>query len=649
MILGVWHRHGASSEVQSELLRTAARLGQGKTAVQARAWHNDHVAFCWVPSEIDTLDEPIQPYKNDDQTVLSLFEGKLYNAAEIQAGLGSGDVLHACRSGAALPYLYRKYGDRFLDTVNGKFVFALWDDRNQKLVLGRDRLGIEPLFYCQDANRIIFASSLRGLLATGWLSKDLNHEALLQYLMYCYNPGLETFFQGIRKLPPGHLLSVDASGLSLKPYWSLSFGEIEAKREEEYRDELLGLIENAIRICLNPDQLPGILLSGGTDSSTIVSLTSRMATKPIRTFSFRCAGRSYDESQYARLVAQRFGTEHTEIPYEADDLRLISRAVRFMDEPFCDIGIEIATFLLGQAARGKVSYVFSGEGGDELFGGHPVYVADKFGAAVDCLPGIFTRSLAHLLQKIPDTDQKKNFQVKIKRFAYSLSFPPEILSHRWRAYYTPGELQGLCTEDFLASCDLEQVYDPMLQYSEGTHTWDPLSRSLYSDYHTLVDFYLRRLALLRSFSIEGRQPLLDYRLVEYAARIPSRMKIRGLSDTKYIYKRILKDVVPREILYDRPKLGHSVPMKNWLRDDMKLQNWVEEILSDPSTVKRGLFEPTVVQRLIQEHRTKRHNHSHRLWALVVLEFWMRAWVDPPPVSFKSETGRASHPMAVSVH
>jgi asparagine synthase (glutamine-hydrolysing) len=638
VIVGVWNRNGTGSEAQSELLRAAARIDQDRAAARAQAWHNDRVAFCWIRPEIDTLDEPAQPSRNDNRTIVSFFEGKLYNFADLQATAGIGPPVDASRTGKVLPYLYQQYGEHFLDRVNGKFAFALWDDRNQKLILGRDRLGIEPLFYHNDQNRLVFSTSLRGLLATGWVPKELNHEAVLQYLLYCYNPGVETFLQGVRKLPAGHLLAIDSSGMSLKRYWRLSFTELEEKREEEYRDELLDLIENAIRVCLSPDQLPGILLSGGTDSSTIVSLTSRMATKPLRTFSFRCAGRSYDESRYARLVAQRFGTEHTEIPYEADDLRLISAAVRSMDEPFCDLGIEIATYLLGQAAHGKVTYVFSGEGGDELFGGHPVYVADKVAAVVDCFPRMLTDSLTQLLQKIPDSDQKKNFQVKLKRFAYSLSFPSEILSHRWRVYYTPKELLELCTEDFLAGCDVRHLFDGMLEYSGETKGLDALSRSLYSDYHTLVDFYLRRLGLLRAFGIESRLPLLDCRLVEYAAKIPSRMKLRGVSDTKYIYKKILEGVLPREILYNRPKLGHSVPMKNWLRENAKLQQWVEEILSESSLVKRGFFRSSMVRQMLEEHRSMRHNHSHRLWGLVVLELWLRAWLDPKaPSTIRQET------------
>jgi asparagine synthase (glutamine-hydrolysing) len=647
VILGVWDRDRTGSELEAELLHAGTRA-QAKKNARVTAWHNRHLAFAWIASGIDTLDEASQPFTNADQAIVSLFEGKIYNASEMGTALGLHHTFDKSRSGEALGYLYESYGEHFLDRVNGKFVFALWDERNQKLVLGRDRLGIEPLFYCNDGKRLVFSSSLRGLLTTGWVAKELNYEAVLQYLVYCYNPGDETFLQGVCKLPAGHLLSIDGSGMRLKRYWRLNFGDTQVKTEGQYREEILDLIEDAIRIRLDPYRSPGILLSGGTDSSTIVSLASRLSNEPLQTFSFRCEGRSYDESQYARLIAQRHGTKHTEIPYDPDHLTLITRAVQCMDEPFCDIGIEIATYLLGQAAQGRVSYMFSGEGGDELFGGHPVYLADKFAAVVDRFPRLLTGSLVQLLQKIPDSDQKKNFQVKLKRFSYSLSFPPELLSHRWRAYYTPRELQELCTEDFLACCDLRQLFDGMLQYSDETDGWDLLSRSLYSDYHTLVGFYLRRLGLLRGFSIESRLPLLDYRLVEYAAKIPSRMKIRGVSDTKYIYKKILDDILPREILYDRPKLGHSVPMKNWLREDAKLQKWVEEVLSESSIVKRGFFRPSTVRQLLEEHRSMRHNHSHRLWGLVVFELWLRAWLDPQAPSARNQEPNLLHSMALPV-
>jgi asparagine synthase (glutamine-hydrolysing) len=583
-------------------------------------WQHDQLFLSYIPTDIPSLDAP-QPFSSPDRQIILFFEGRIYNAAELQQTLGiTIDTKH---SGALLVHLYSKYGDQFLQSVNGKFAFALWNDRQQKLLLGRDRFGIQPLFYSHQQGQLIFGTSLRSLLKTGWIPKQLNPQVVLEYLLYCYNPSQQTFIETVQKVPASHVLSFDGSSPNLHRYWNLSFAEQHQKTEAQYCEEIPALMEDAVQIRINPSQRLGVFLSGGIDSSSMLSLASRYSTEPLSTFSFRCAGRSYDESSYAQYMAQQFKTNHTEVQYQPKDLSAITAIVQAMDEPFCDIGIEIGTYLLGQAAQGKVDYIFSGEGGDELFGGHPVYTADKVAVWVDWIPRSLSHPIMKLLQKIPDSDQKKNLQVKLKRFAYSLSFSPELLSHRWRIYYAPQELQALCTPDFLATCNLATLFESMMQYSEAADGVDGLSRSLYSDYWTLVNFYLRRLELLRTFGIDNSLPLLDHRLVEYAAKIPSSLKLKGFSDTKYIYKQALKGIVPDKILFDRPKLGHSVPMKNWLRDRPEIQKWMIEILSDTQFQQRGFFSDQFVQQLIQEHLRKSHNHSHRLWSLIVLELWIR--------------------------
>lgn len=635
MILGVLERGERGIHLKEDLLRAADRVVPGGRGVQPAVWANRQLAFCSTPGRIGTLDDAPQPFVNEDQTIAVTCQGKIYNSREIKRSLGSGQRFRTGSASEILGRLYEKFQEDFLDQVNGAFAFVLWDEGRRTLLLGRDRLGIEPLYYADDGTRFVFASSARALVATGWIECELDHGALLQYLLYCYNPTDTTLLRRICKLPAGHLLAVGETDVSMNRYWHLSFAETQPKTEEEYGEEILSLIEDAIRIRLDKDCVPGVLLSGGTDSSAIVSLTSRLSSGPISTFSFRCEERSYDESPHARFVAQHYGTRHTEIPYRPDHLSLIGRVVESMDEPFCDLGIEIGTYLLGQAASGSVSYVFSGEGGDELFGGHPVYLADRIAAVVDRVPQGLIRPLARMLQRIPDSDQKKNLQVKLKRFAYSLSFPPELLSHRWRVYYRPEELQELCNGDFIAQCNLQGVFDGMLKYTREADGNDPLSRSLYSDFQTLVGFYLRRLALLREFSVESRVPLLDHRLVEYAARIPSRLKVQGLSSTKYLYRRVLERILPREILYNRPKLGHSVPMKNWLREDASLRGWMTDMICDGWLAASGFLRPDVIRRMVEEHVRRVHNHSHRLWGLVVLEAWVKSLSGSPRVAVGS--------------
>lgn len=613
MILGIYDV-GRSATALAESLRAAVADG-----ASAQVWADEGIALAWLPSRIATLDEPEQPYLTD--RTVSVFEGKLYNLEEIQAQLESADLLKAARSGEAIGRLYERRGDDFLQSANGKFSFALWDKEKRSLVLGRDRLGIQSLFYSSNGQRLVFSSSLKQLLKVRGVPKSLNRQAVLDYLLYCYNPSDDTFFKDIYKLPASQLLVANSRGVTLESYWQLSFAEVERKSKAQYCDEIPALMKDAVKIRMDETVAPGVLLSGGIDSSSMVSLSSQMSETPLSTFSFRCEGKSYDESQYARLVADRFDTQHSEVLYGPEQIARMADVVAAMDEPFCDIGIEMATFLLGRAAAGKVSYVFSGEGGDELFGGHPAYTADKAAEYVDWIPKALLAPVLEGLQKLPDSDRKKNLQVKLKRVAYSLGFPPELLSHRWRVYYKPDELSELCTDELMRSSHgLGGLFDNMLKHTQVEGP-DILSRCLSSDYWTLVNFYLRRLELLRSFGIENRLPLLDYRLVEYAAKIPSDLKLRGFSDTKYIYKQALRGILPDEILFDRPKLGHSVPMKNWMRQEAAVRDWLTDVLLSDRFRERGLFDLSFVQKLLDEHFKKTHNHSHRLWALAVLELW----------------------------
>jgi asparagine synthase (glutamine-hydrolysing) len=621
LFLGIFDQTQSDRELQ-QAMALAAQVFHGKPNAKSCIWGKDGIALYWSIDGIATHHRTHSPFWSHDQQIAVLFEGKIYNLARLKHELGPNIHWQTDDTSEVLAYLYNCNPDDFLESINGKFAFVLWDARRQKLLLGRDRFGVQSLFYSYQQDKLIFGTSLRSLLKTGWIPKQLNSQVVLEYLLYCYNPSQQTFIETVQKVPASHFLSFDGATLNLHRYWNLSFAEQHQKTEAQYCEEIPALMEDAVRIRIDPSRKLGVFLSGGIDSSSMLSLASRYSTEPLSTFSFRCAGRSYDESSFARYVAQQFNTDHTEVQYQPEDLSTITAIVQAMDEPFCDIGIEIGTYLLGKTAQGKVDYIFSGEGGDELFGGHPVYTADKVAALVDWVPRSLSHPLMQLLQKIPDSDQKKNLQVKLKRFAYSLSFSPELLSHRWRIYYTPQELQKLCTLDFLCQCNLETLFESMVQYSKAADGSDGLSRSLYSDYWTLVNFYLRRLELLRSLGVDNSLPLLDYRLVEYAAKIPSSLKLRGFSDTKYIYKQALQGIVPDKILFDRPKLGHSVPMKNWLRENLEIQQWMREILLDGWLQAGNLFNSAFMQQMLQEHLCKTHNHSHRLWSLLVLQLWI---------------------------
>jgi asparagine synthase (glutamine-hydrolysing) len=506
-----------------------------------------------------------------------VFEGKIHNLDEIKKLLGTDYRFRTECSGEALVYLYDKYRDAFLDAVNGKFAFALWDERSHRLLLGRDRLGIEPLFYCDDGKRLIFSSSLRALSGTGWVTKQLNYPTVLRYLLNGYSPADETFLDKVYKLPAGHILSCNGSEPSIKKYWHLSFAETDLKSEEEFREQSLSLLEDAIRIRLVPNGSPGAFLTGGTDSSAIVCLASKMLNEQIVTLSYRCDGVSDDESVYAKRVAQRCGTKHFEIRYCPEDLFLMSRAVEWMNEPFSDMGVEIAGYLLGHAAKGKTSYVLSGEGGKAILG------------SLATGPSVYSERL--------DYGRKRN--------------------------YTLQELRELCSEEVMTHCEIDKMGERLFLYDKEPDKAEQLSAGSYLDYQAPVGFHLHRLGLLRAFGVESRSPLLDHRLVECAVKIPSRLKTRGVEDAKCVYNNMLEGLVPGEILNGRPKLAYNIPMKNWLRENGRIKEWIIDTLSDSCFKQRDLFRAGAVQRMVEEHMRKTHDHSNRLWGLMVLELWLR--------------------------
>ena len=601
----------------------------------ALAYPHEAVALAYLAP----LDQPnwkaLQPAESGDLGLAGVFTGRLASSPDKAARSGS----NANVTGAVLS-LYRECGARFPEKLNGTFAFAVWDRNSHQVVLGRDHFGIEPLYYYLDTKRLVFGSTINPIRHYLGTSFPLNLTAVGKFLLFNYNPGLATFWSGITRLRPAHTLTVDGRSSQMRRYWKLSFADTLEASEQDCQEQLLVHLNQAVSDALDDSRNPGVFLSGGLDSSTVLALTSRLTHDKLQTYSYRCRAESFDELHYAQSMARSVGAQHQEVEFTPADVLMMPEIVRSMNEPFCDIGINIASVLLGKAAGGAVSYVFTGDGGDELFAGHPVYEADKIAAFADWLPGTIKRSLSTLGGLLPDSDKKKNLIVMIKRFSESLGYPPELLSHRWRIYYSPQDLEQLYTAQAWAEVQPENLYLDMFGYAREADGREPLSQSLYSDYQTVVDFYLRRNELNRRFGIETRFPLLDRRLVQYCARLPLRLKIKGWFDIKYILKRAMRDLLPNDILYRRDKLGHSIPMKNWLRDDPGVKAFVLDHLADDVIRRRGYFRPEYVRRLVTEHMSYRRNNSHRLWTLATFEMWLREHHDQSSASLHSRRYRA---------
>jgi len=561
-----------------------------------------------------------KPAISADKLVAAVFQGKIYNLKELISE--KEEAKFSGNQAKIILHLYEILGGDFVKKLNGKFVFAIFDKRKNKVILGRDRFGIEPLYYLFDNKKIIFSTTLKSIVDHPEVKKEINFHALYQFLLFCYNPAMYTFYKNIHKLRPGHLLEYTEQITSIEPYWKLSFATLTTQKEEEICEELLALMKDAIKIRIDDTLEKGVFLSGGMDSSTVVALTTSYMDNQLRTFSYRCKGVSFDESHYAQIVADHYHTLHELVEYSADDVESIKELVGYMDEPFCDVGINIATYILAKAVENKVNCIFSGDGGDELYGGHPVYVADQTAKFIDVVPRLMMKPFLKVGDLLPDSDKKKNFVVKVKRFSQSYHFPKELLSHRWRIYYNHDEIHQLLDKDLITQINSFDPYQVMLRFNKESDGRDILSKSIHSDYNTIVGFYLRRMGLLKHFGVEARFPLLDHRLVEYAAKIPSRLKMKGFSDTKYIFKKTMENVLPHDIVYRKDKLGHSIPLKNWMRDDQQVKTFISDMLSESVVKNRGFFNYEYVHKLLEDHLSKKTNNSHRLWALVVLELWL---------------------------
>ena len=591
---------------------------QGQDSIQSQCFNT--AGFVFVPEKFNGGQTRHSGLWHDSETERwFLFQGHVFNEKQLREEyrlVGSMPFSQVVSS------LFSQNGAEIFRKFNGHFVVVIYDVKENQLTLVRDHFGVEPLYYYLDQDSIIFCSQPLFLLEHGIIPKQLNYKGLFTYFLFNYSPLKDTIISNLFKLRPAHSLLWRDGKTEMERYWYLSFQQEEEKDESYYVENILYLLRDAISIRLDEGR-PGAFLSGGMDSSSVVGLASPMLNQKLNTFSFRCKGESFDESHYAQFMSDFYATQHHLVEFPPEATKSIVELTEIMPEPFCDIGIEIASYLLAQQAHEFVDYILSGDGGDELFAGHPAYVADRVAKFFDYIPRFVQRPIIHGLQWLPDTDKKKSLVVKAKRFSYSFNFPATLYSNRWRIYYTRSELQNALRPDFWAQLQNEDPLSEIEQYYHEADGPDFLSKALYGDYATVVSFYLTRMGVLRHFGIEARFPMFDYRLVEFAATIPSHLKIKKNSETKYILHKTMTGILPDEIVFRKDKLGHSVPMKNWIRESSIVRELILDTLSESNIKRRGYFDYNFIQKLIDEHLRKVHNHSHRLWGLTVLELWLQ--------------------------
>ena len=528
---------------------------------------------------------------------------------------------------AALLAALKACGLAALDNVDGVFAFAWFDGTELHLI--RDRFGAEPLFYARVGQGIVFASRARDIVAGARLARRVSSEALAEYLTYSYIPGTRTLYEGVLRVPGGgHVRFTQGSTQPQIDHWyRLSYAAPLLTGEPEIKDGYRDRLEAAVARRLGGGRA-GTFLSGGMDSSSAITFARRHTDEPIRSFGFRCAGNSFDESFYARSLAEQLQVQHTEVEYGEGDALTILDAIGQMEVPFSDIGIEIGTWIMSRAAGSQVDYVLTGDGGDEIWASHPVYAAQKMLRGYDRLPKFLRRALVAPTKLVRDSDRKRNLAVVAKRLLPPPSLDASLGHFRWRVYFTQEDLRDVVTPELAGRIGDYDTYGVVRESLEGYRGPDDnLSRWMYSDYTTASSFYFSRLLFTRAFGVEARLPFFDKELVEFGARIPAHLKLEGVERTKRLFRESMEGILPNVINHRKDKLGHSVPLKNWLRGHAALGQVVAGTLRSPQFRDRRILKPEAVETLLQEHESRRENHSHRLWGFFVLEHWLRQHID----------------------
>lgn len=561
-----------------------------------------------------------QPISSEDGRVTVVMNGEIYNASSLREDLRRrGHRFRSRVDTEVLVHLYEEHGDQVVDQLQGMFAFAIWDSRRYRLFCARDRLGKKPFFWTRRGSSFWFASELGALVSDSEIPRIVDAQALSIYLGLLHIPHPMTIFQGIQKLPPAHTLSVDVGGLSVRRYWRLKFEpKLRTRAPELIEEELRQRVAEATRVRMVADVPVGAYLSGGVDSTVVVANMAALSSKPLKTFSIAWREASHDETRYARLVAERFGTEHHEMVVQPQAARdLLPALARHYGEPFADPSA-VPSFKLADLARRHAKVLLNGDGGDESFSGYPRYgrhLAPFSGRGAGAEPRSLLRRMS---QRLAQRD-----------IAGALALGRPRSSPRNYAF-------GFCAFDALRQRELLNP-DLAVQVDVGaaeswlTGLWrraparNDVDRMISVDIENYLSAQLMTKTDIATMahSIEARSPLMDHTLVEFAATIPAELK-RDQSGGKLVLRRAYRGIVPDEVL-DRPKMGFGAPMAHWFRNS--LGDLPEELLTDATARQRGYFQPAEVERLIREHKDSRWDHSERIWALIQLEAWHRYWLN----------------------
>jgi asparagine synthase (glutamine-hydrolysing) len=562
-----------------------------------------------------------QPIGNEDGSIWTVQNGEIYNFAALRERLERAGHRFKTRSDTeVIVHLYEEMGDAFVRELDGMFALALWDDRRKRLVLARDRFGKKPLQYFERQGRLWFASEFQALLADRSIPRELNPEALDEYLSFMAIPAPLTIYKDVWKLPPAHFLVRDTDGTTVARYWSLAYTPKRRIDEAEAVSEVKRLLREAVRKRLISDVPLGAFLSGGVDSSGVVAMMASLASGAVKTFSIGFDDARYNELPHARRVAQQYACEHHEFEVRPSALEVLPTLVRHYGEPYADSSA-IPSFYLARLTRQHVTVALNGDGGDEMFAGYGWHLAGQLAQQWQRLPTPVRRVAESAARAVtPASADRRSTATRAMRFLAGASRARPAQYRAWLSVFTEDLKRALYATPPPAH------HDRLACVFAANEGLDGVDAMLAADvaWYLPTDLLVKMDIATMANSLEARSPFLDRDLAEFVAALPSAMKLKG-RESKYLLKRVLEGLVPTDNMYRR-KQGFAVPIAQWFRADLR-DYLADHVLSSRFT-SRGLFNPREVRRLFDDHQQQRADYAHHLWVLLMLELWFREYIDP---------------------
>ncbi len=589
-------------------------------------YYNKRVGLAVKRLSIIDLNTGHMPLPSYSKNSWITFNGEIYNFKELRNDLiNKGYKFRSGTDTEVIINLYEEYGVKFIDKLRGMFAFAIYDIKNDSLLIARDHIGIKPLYYSKNSeNNIVFGSEIKTILQYPGIDRTLDKGSVDLFFTLEYIPAPFSIFKSIKKLPAGHYLLVKNGKVEIKKYWNLidNLQDKKNKSFEELKEEFLFLLRESVEMRMISDVPLGAFLSGGLDSSAIVAMMSAASKEKIKTFSIGFEEKSYSELEYSNIISKKFNTDHYVKNLSPDINDLVHFLTDFLDEPLGDFS-NFPTYLVSKNAREKVTVALSGDGGDEIFGGYEHYIAQKLARSID-LPLI--RSIHPAFSKItnlfPPSKLKKGFVNRIKRFSEGLANPYADRHFRWMQFLSNIQKKKLYSAEFFENTFVDELNErePFKEHFKDTEHFDGINKDLYLDFKTyMVDNILVKVdRMSMATSLEARVPLLDKKIVEFAFSLPPELKLKG-NITKWFFKKSMENILPEKIIYRR-KEGFSIPIKNWLKTDLK--DLMMEYLSSDRIKNAGVLNSDYVNRLIKEHLSNKENHAHRLWSFILFNIWI---------------------------